>query len=226
VLPDATDEIVIALQGTGRAGALVALQSHDESVVRGCMPEFAAEAGASDPEPPVAGYPASRLRDGQIAVVADGLFVVGDRADLEIALAEGRRAGPLAPITRGLDLRRGAVLSVYREGPGFFFDADRVSIVLETTPEHLALHVPGTVASPEQASSLLLQATTKRAEIAGKGTSADDDEMRSLRRLVAAVHLGADGTRLDAEIDVKGGADAQLPVVRLLAGFAMMRAMK
>lgn len=224
VLPDAVDEIVVALMGTGSAGAFMLLQTHDESVVRGCMPELVGE--ASDIEPPVAGYPASRMRDGQIAVAVDGLFVIGNRPDVEHALAKGRRAEPVAPITRGLDLRPGAVLSVYREGPGFFLDADRVSIVLETTSAHLALRVSGTVASPEQASSLLLQATTKRAEIVSKGTSADDEEKRTLRRLVSAVHLAANGSRLEAEIDVKGGADEQLPVVRLLAGLALLRAIE
>jgi hypothetical protein len=223
VLPDAVDELVIALTGPQSANALMVVRTHDEAVVRGCMPEL--EVTSSIIEAPVAGHEAISLTDGMVAVFVNGLFVIGNRSSVELALSPGQRSRALAPITRGLDVSANAVVSFHREGPGFFGAASPVSLVLETNAEHLALRVSGTMPSPEAASALLLQATALRDKVAANSDAAADSDSRAIQGLIASLHLTADGARLHGEIEVKGGADEQGRFALLLAGTVMAAAL-
>lgn len=220
LLPDAVDELVVASTGPERTRGFLAMRFHDEAVVRRCMPDLVE--ASSIPEPPVAGHEAFPIEGGQIAVIADGLAVAGDRAEVELALAKWPRSAPVAPIVRGLDLSPGAVMSIYREGPGFFGEASPVSLVLETNAVHLAVRASGTLASPEAASALLLKPSALRDKIlANRGPGTDTSDAAAIRGIVADLHLAAEGARVHAEIEVKGGADEQLRFATLVGGMAM-----
>jgi hypothetical protein len=219
ILPDAVDEVVIALENNKREGAFLALRTHDEGVVRGCMPELAE--GSSEPSAPVAGYAATVLRDDDVAVFADGLLLVGSRPDLEAALSPARRVLGLASIVHGLDVSATAVVSVYREGPGYFGAASPVFIVLETDADHLAIRATGTLPSPEEASALLLQATTLRDTMAKNSAAAADDDTRALQPILASARLAAHGARVHGEIEVKGGVNEQSRFALLVVGAAL-----
>lgn len=157
----------------------------------------------------MAGHAATAVPRGMVAVFADGIYVIGNRSDVETALSPGQRPRAILPIVGKLDVSAGAVLSVYREGPGFYTDASPVSIVLETTADHAALRASATLSSAAAASDLLLRATAMRAKIVSTQLAADEGDARALQRVFADLHLAADGARIHGEIAVKGGADEQ-----------------
>lgn len=218
-LPDAVDEVVVAFTGEDRSNPFLILQAHDESVVRACMSELGVY--SSDTQPPVAGHPVMAVDNRLLAVFADGLFMVGNRSDLELALSPSRRAQPLAPLARDLDVSPPVVVSLHRAAPPELVGAAPISMVLETDARHLSMRASGALDSPVEAAAFVFALTKMRDRLAEMGRAGAGGKAAILQRIVASLHFAAEGARVHVEIEVNGGAEDQIELALLLPALGL-----
>jgi hypothetical protein len=93
--------------------------------------------------------------------------------------------------------------------------------VLEMDDHHLALRAVGGLASEGQATMLAQQARATLDHASAELGGAPDGAGEALKSYLALIHVGADGARLHAEMDLPGGAEAQVKLVGTLSSIGI-----
>lgn len=216
-LLDVIDEAVLAKIGTSddEDVTLVRFHAGDAAVLR-CV------TGLFHGKPATIGNdPAVRFGSRTVAVVVEGITIIGVEANVSAAIKAIRahEAGVPKP-ARALDIGPSTVASFALSGPGPAGISSGAG-VFEMDDHHLALRVDGSVASADQATSLVQQA---RAAIDGAKAelgAAPEGAGEALRGYLSRVKVSADGERLHAEMEIAGGAEAQAALVGTLSAVSI-----
>jgi hypothetical protein len=159
-----------------------------------------------------------RISPSRVVVFAENLLFVGPEASVERALKAVRRQdGAVAKVVRPLAVGPAAVLSFSLDGPGYGPVAS-ANGALELDASHLGLRAVAGLGSAAEASSL---AQTMRAgldDAAAEVGAAPDGVGEAVKGYLSRIHITANGARLQVEMELPGGAEAQSQLIGTLSG--------
>lgn len=216
-LLELTDEIVIARTGLGDdEDVTLARVRADDAAVLGCVTNMLHGAPTK-----IGNDPAVRISRGAVAVVVEGVTILGSDGNVAAAIKSVRAHDTTAPSpARALDLGPSTVVAFLLSGPGYGGVTSGTG-VLEMDAHHLALRAVGGLASEGQATMLAQQARATIDRTSAQLGAAPDGAGEALKSYLALIHVGADGARLHAEMDLPGGADAQVKLVGTLSSIGI-----
>jgi hypothetical protein len=152
-----------------------------------------------------------------VAVVVEGVTILGPEANVSAAIKAVRAHGAaLSKPARALDLGPSTVVSFSLVGPDFGGLTSGTG-VLEMDDRHLAIRAVGGLGSEGEATMLAQQARAALDRVSAELGAAPEGAGESLEEYLARIHVGADGARVHAEMDLAGGAEAQVKLVGTLS---------
>jgi hypothetical protein len=216
-LLDAIDEIVLARIGTGDDEDVTLARVHaDDAAVLRCVTSLLHGKPAT-----IGQDPAVRFEPDHVAVVVEGITIVGTEANVTAAIKAIRAHDAVVPKpARPLDLGPSAVASFALSGPGIGGVSSGAG-VFEMDESHLALRADGRVASADEATRLVQQAHATIDGAKAELGIAPDGSGEALQAYLSRVKVSADGDHVHAEMDMGGGAQAQTALVGTLSAVSI-----
>ena len=216
-LLEVIDEVVVARTGPGddEDVTLVRARADDAAVLR-CV------TGLLHAKPSTIGLdPAVRFEPGNVAVVVEGITIIGSEANVGAAIKALRAHDATVPKpARALDLGPSTVASFSLSGPGFG-GISSGSGVLEMDDHHLAIRAVGGVGSAAEASTLVQRARTAIAGASTELGATPDGAGEALRAYLSRIKVSAEGDHVHAEMALEGGAEAQVALVGTLSAVSI-----
>ena len=162
-----------------------------------------------------------RVSRSRVVVFAEGLLFVGPEANVERALKAVRRHdGAVAKVAGPLAVGPDAVLAFSLDGPGYGPVAS-ANGALSLDAAHLGLRATADVGSATAASLVARTLRSGLDNAAAEVAAAPDGVGEAVKGYLSSVHVTADGARLHAEMDLLGGAQAQVKLIGTLSGLGV-----
>ena len=216
-LLEAIDEVVVARTGPGDDEDVTLARVHaDDAAVLRCVTSML------HGKPATIGLdPAVRFEPTGVAVVVEGVTILGSEANVSAAIKAIRAHDSAVPKpARGLDLGPSVVASVALSGPGFGGISSGAG-VFEMDDHHLAIRAEGSVASAARATALVHEARAGIDSATVELGAAPEGAGDALRAYLARIHVDANGERVHAEMELAGGAEAQAALVGTLSAVSI-----
>lgn len=212
-LLEVIDEVVVARTGPGddEDVTLVRARADDAAVLR-CVTSLLRG------KPSTLGRdPAVRFDPGNVAVVVEGITIIGSEANVGAAIKAVRAHDAAVPKpARALDLGPSVVASVSLSGPGYGGVSSGTG-VLEMDDRHLAIRVTGGLPSAAEANLLALRARTAIDGAKAELGAAPDGAGEAVRDYLSRIKVAAEGDHVHAEMELAGGAEPQARLVGTLS---------
>ena len=212
-LIEAIDEVVFARTGPGpdEDVTLARVRADDGAVLRCVMSLLHGKAAT------IGADAAVRIDAASVAVVVEGVTILGSESNVGAAIKAIRSHDAALPKpARALDLGPSTVVAFALSGPGYGGISDGTG-VLEIDDHHLAIRAVGGVGSAAEATALTQQAHGAIDRASADLGAAPDGAGEALKGYLARVHLGAEGSRVRAEMELDGGVEAQARLVGTLS---------
>ncbi|MEP7123631.1 MAG: hypothetical protein ABJE95_22075 [Byssovorax sp.] len=212
-LLDAVDEVVVARTGPreDQDVTLARVRADDGAVLRCVMGLLHGKATTIGPDPAV------RLDVETVAVVVDGVTILGGDSMVDAAIKAVRaHATTLPKPARALFVGPSTVASFALAGPGFGPVSDGAG-VFEIDDHHLAIRATGTLGSAAEATALTQQVHGGIDQASADLGAAPGGAGEALKGYLSQIHVAAEGSRVHADLDLKGGVEAQAQLVGTLS---------
>jgi type IV pilus assembly protein PilA len=212
-LLEAVDEVVIARTGPGddEDVTLARVRAEDGAVLRCVLSLLHGKAAM------IGADPAVRIDAASVAVVVDGITILGSEGNVGAAIKAVRSHEVALPKpARALDLGPSTVAAFSLSGPGFGGISSGTG-VLEMDDHHLAIRATGGLDSAAEATALEQQARGAIDRASADLGAAPDGAGEALQGYLSRVHVSAEGSRVRAEMQLDGGVEAQAKLVGTLS---------